>query len=468
MDAVEGDIDGTTSNSEARFPTPHVLTQRIRRLLDRKYEEKRKAKEEKETQKKLKKDAKDQRKVEKQQAKKQKSAEWSAKERWAVHRMLMQYGLRLADDGSVDWEEMLQLAGLARKKPEGLCQYYKESLPVWRTAISGGPFGKDEKEEEKEGGDESGCGYRNALRILQRVQLMSWLKLYVLSKENYVQVIQERRPYCSIHGWSSVHDLALVRGVDRCGFDWDRIKSLPDSPFNAETTLPKQPFCIRRLEQLCALFTHPKDLIDFQGPRPAMRAAGSRGKARRRGAKKGESDDDEQLDSMDVGSLPTDGTQGRHEDGGENGESSLGKRSREDNTDAGKTIADGNDDKKKTLKSVSKRSKKESGGEKRGRGGAVPVVDEHGELMEPLKLGTVEVLKLGRVVFDHPKYHSDKYIFTLGFESRKLFSSTSNDAVKVWYNSSIVEGPSGPTFVVKCIETGEVFTGPTPSVRIAF
>ena len=81
--------------------------------------------------------------------------------------------------------------------------------------------------------------------------------------------------------------------------------------------------------------------------------------------------------------------------------------------------------------------------------------DEQGNTILPVKLGNIEIAKLGTVVWDKPKYHSERYIFPVGFESNRTYFSLQTADERVLYISRILDGGDAPIFEVESCETGE-------------
>jgi len=69
----------------------------------------------------------------------------------------------------------------------------------------------------------------------------------------------------------------------------------------------------------------------------------------------------------------------------------------------------------------------------------------------PIELGTtLRVVSLGKVVFDRPNFHNERYLYNPGYISEKVFPSLDDPNQKVWWKSSIIDqGGHGPIFVVE-------------------
>ncbi|XP_049851444.1 uncharacterized protein LOC126326044 [Schistocerca gregaria] len=62
----------------------------------------------------------------------------------------------------------------------------------------------------------------------------------------------------------------------------------------------------------------------------------------------------------------------------------------------------------------------------------------------PLQFGAIILLNLGQVVYDREKFHSKRYIFPVGYRSKRLYFSLVEPTRRCWYIQEILEGrPSG-------------------------
>ncbi|KAI8074088.1 F/Y rich C-terminus-domain-containing protein [Gongronella butleri] len=75
-------------------------------------------------------------------------------------------------------------------------------------------------------------------------------------------------------------------------------------------------------------------------------------------------------------------------------------------------------------------------------------LNDDGSAKMPIKLGGLEVLSLGTIQHDKKGFHSDRYIFPLGYESRRTYMSTLNPDEQTVYTCKIEQGPNGPKFTV--------------------
>jgi superfamily II DNA or RNA helicase len=80
---------------------------------------------------------------------------------------------------------------------------------------------------------------------------------------------------------------------------------------------------------------------------------------------------------------------------------------------------------------------------------AEPPRDEQGNVILPLYFGAMALLSLGTVVTDRPEFHTDRYVYPVGFRTSREFLSMKNPGERTLYTSEIVdEGGPKPVFQV--------------------
>jgi len=75
-------------------------------------------------------------------------------------------------------------------------------------------------------------------------------------------------------------------------------------------------------------------------------------------------------------------------------------------------------------------------------------VDEEGMPVFPLVLGGLTVHELGEVVYDRPGFHSQRYIWPVGYCSSRLYPSMITPENRVVYTCKILDGGSEPVFEI--------------------
>lgn len=76
----------------------------------------------------------------------------------------------------------------------------------------------------------------------------------------------------------------------------------------------------------------------------------------------------------------------------------------------------------------------------------------------------VKLISIGEVVYNREKYHSTSYIYPVGYQIEKEYTSIENPSKNTIYRSSILDGGESPLFRVECLDkTKMVFNGNTPS-----
>lgn len=122
--------------------------------------------------------------------------------------------------------------------------------------------------------------------------------------------------------------------------------------------------------------------------------------------------------------------------------------------------ADNSENKSKRKANLSKKSKDvsgESGKSKAKRKKAstaakrivqqIPL-DATGRPIFPIVLGRLTVHSLGEVVADRPGFHSEEFIFPVGFCSTRIYASMKNPKLKCLYTCKISDGGMGPKFEI--------------------
>ncbi|KAI9336638.1 F/Y-rich N-terminus-domain-containing protein, partial [Zopfochytrium polystomum] len=66
----------------------------------------------------------------------------------------------------------------------------------------------------------------------------------------------------------------------------------------------------------------------------------------------------------------------------------------------------------------------------------------------PIVVGVITILELGTIVWDRPAYHSERYIYPVGFKSSRQYLSIVDPNATVTYTCTIVEAGDAPKFVV--------------------
>lgn len=93
--------------------------------------------------------------------------------------------------------------------------------------------------------------------------------------------------------------------------------------------------------------------------------------------------------------------------------------------------------------------------------------DGDGNVIMPLKFGAIIVTSLGKVEWKSDKFHSKRYIFPVGYSSKRQYFSIKNPAVRCTYKQDILVSPTDarePLFRLTCEDMPEApIEGPTPS-----
>jgi len=75
--------------------------------------------------------------------------------------------------------------------------------------------------------------------------------------------------------------------------------------------------------------------------------------------------------------------------------------------------------------------------------------DNEGNIIFPIRVGNLlSIIDLGRVVYDREAFHSDKYIWPVGFKSVRIFQSAIDPEERALYTCEILDGGDKPLFRV--------------------
>ncbi|KIK69814.1 hypothetical protein GYMLUDRAFT_525405 [Collybiopsis luxurians FD-317 M1] len=79
----------------------------------------------------------------------------------------------------------------------------------------------------------------------------------------------------------------------------------------------------------------------------------------------------------------------------------------------------------------------------------IPTVprDSHGLPLLPLNVGIMTLMSLGSICF-RQKFHSERYIFPVGYEVTRRYLSTVSPTAQVVYHCTIIDGGDSPKFQV--------------------
>ncbi|KAI9098599.1 F/Y-rich N-terminus-domain-containing protein [Phlyctochytrium arcticum] len=75
-------------------------------------------------------------------------------------------------------------------------------------------------------------------------------------------------------------------------------------------------------------------------------------------------------------------------------------------------------------------------------------LDEAGKPILPLQLGIITIYKLGEIVYDRRQFHSERYIYPVGYTVTRMYSSMIDPSKTVLYTCTITDGGDGPRFHV--------------------
>ncbi|KAM3580469.1 hypothetical protein VKS41_007132 [Umbelopsis sp. WA50703] len=90
--------------------------------------------------------------------------------------------------------------------------------------------------------------------------------------------------------------------------------------------------------------------------------------------------------------------------------------------------------------------------------------DEHGNYKLPVEVDSWTVISLGKVIWDKPAFHNQRYIYPVGYVVKKWYRSMIDPHRDTQYICSILDGGNEPLFRLQADDNPkEVFQGQTPT-----
>ncbi|CDH49561.1 protein [Lichtheimia corymbifera JMRC:FSU:9682] len=91
--------------------------------------------------------------------------------------------------------------------------------------------------------------------------------------------------------------------------------------------------------------------------------------------------------------------------------------------------------------------------------------DEDGKVILPVQIASLKVIELGTVVHDRPGFHSERYIWPVGYTVERTYMSMVDAENQSTYTCKVEDGGDGPTFTIQAADTPdeEVISARTPT-----
>jgi len=90
--------------------------------------------------------------------------------------------------------------------------------------------------------------------------------------------------------------------------------------------------------------------------------------------------------------------------------------------------------------------------------------DGTGAFIVPVQVGIFTILSLGEVDYRRPSFHTNRYIYPIGFKVQRYYKSTVHKNVQACYTLTILDAAQGPKFEIYADDRpGEPFTSETSS-----
>ncbi|KAH0790618.1 F/Y-rich N-terminus family protein [Histomonas meleagridis] len=75
-----------------------------------------------------------------------------------------------------------------------------------------------------------------------------------------------------------------------------------------------------------------------------------------------------------------------------------------------------------------------------------------------------QVISVGNIVYDRPAYHTERYIYPVGYVAERLYSSIRSANERIWYRCMILDGGNEPLFRVEAKDDPTIcYEGPLPT-----
>lgn len=90
--------------------------------------------------------------------------------------------------------------------------------------------------------------------------------------------------------------------------------------------------------------------------------------------------------------------------------------------------------------------------------------DENDQFIVPVQVGIFTILSLGKVDYRRPSFHTNRYIYPIGFKIQRYYKSTVHKNVQACYTLTILDADQGPKFEIFADDRpGEPFISETSS-----
>ena len=374
--------------------------------------------------------------------------DWSKREKLDFYRVITTHGIRtLESTGQPDWEIIKEQAKLTRKNHTLISEYCANLMNQCKQSMDLGAKDYTDKrtaylespssELEWIGRGDSSLSYAQCKRVLQRVKLFQDLRTKILPKGSDVldDIIQKARTTTTLPlWWTWEYDKALVVGVTRHGFgQWEKLCTDEDLPFYK---LAKQRLA---LSDGINAMQSSSDTIGNQSPKSSSNTGGG----------------DSEKEDDDSNNPPKKRKRGRQIEIYTTAldfpkEKVLTKRL----DYLIKFITEPPKPKKQLLissicnsvpvKQISKPIQPPVVVQKPPPKPSIKKYQEvlrtpNGEVVFPIELGKMKIDRLGDIN-PLPEFHTSKYIWPVGYKSRRSYQSFKTPDSKVEYSSEILEG----------------------------
>ncbi|KAI7905607.1 F/Y-rich N-terminus-domain-containing protein [Cokeromyces recurvatus] len=82
--------------------------------------------------------------------------------------------------------------------------------------------------------------------------------------------------------------------------------------------------------------------------------------------------------------------------------------------------------------------------------------DENGKVKLPFQIASLNVLSLGKIEYERPGFHNDRYIFPIGYTVERTYMSMVDPNNQTTYTCKVEDGQDGPQFTLTAADAPEI------------
>ncbi|KAI8980845.1 F/Y rich C-terminus-domain-containing protein [Pilobolus umbonatus] len=82
--------------------------------------------------------------------------------------------------------------------------------------------------------------------------------------------------------------------------------------------------------------------------------------------------------------------------------------------------------------------------------------DENGVVQLPFQIASLTILSLGKIDYERPLFHNERYIWPIGYTAEKTFMSMLNPVNQTVYTCRVEDGQDGPLFTLQAADAPDI------------